>query len=86
MGTRTNPGKYDCYHKAEPDEPVFVLRGRDGSAAALVYDWAALRERDIDMGLKPEADREQVLEARECAKAMAEYAARRGAAAGNEAA
>jgi hypothetical protein len=86
MGTRTNPGKSDGYAKAWPDEPVFVLLGRDGSAAVLVYEWAAERERDIALGVRPESDREQVLEARECAQAMAEYAARRVATAGNEAA
>lgn len=29
MGTKNNPGKYDCYAKLEPDEPHFVLRGKD---------------------------------------------------------
>lgn len=32
MGTKNNPGKYDCYAKAEPDEPLFTLRGKDVSA------------------------------------------------------
>lgn len=43
MGTKTNPGKFDCYAKAEPDEPVFVLLGRDPSAGPLVRLWAAIR-------------------------------------------
>jgi hypothetical protein len=73
MGTKTNPGQFDCYAKAHPDEPVFTLLGRDPSAAQLVHEWAALRERDIAMGLKPQEDMEKVAEARACAKAMSEY-------------
>ncbi|HAW11807.1 MAG TPA: aspartate decarboxylase, partial [Chloroflexi bacterium] len=29
MGTKNNPGKFDCYDDAHPDEPMFVLLGRD---------------------------------------------------------
>jgi hypothetical protein len=29
MGTKSNPGPFDCYAKAEPDEPMFVLLARD---------------------------------------------------------
>ena len=25
MGTKNNPGKFDCYANAKPDEPLFVL-------------------------------------------------------------
>jgi hypothetical protein len=42
MGTKTNPGKYDCLSKAEPDEPVFVLMARDPVAPKLVDLWAAV--------------------------------------------
>ena len=28
MGTKNNPGKYDCYEKAGPDEPIFTLRAK----------------------------------------------------------
>ena len=44
MGTKNNPGKYDCYAKADPDEPVFTLRGKDVSAPYLVRMWAAVRQ------------------------------------------
>jgi hypothetical protein len=40
MGTKRNPGQYDCYAKAEPDEPMFVLLARDPTAPQLVRDWA----------------------------------------------
>lgn len=43
MGTKNNPGKYDCYAKAEPDEPLFTLRGKDISAPYLVEIWTAVR-------------------------------------------
>lgn len=42
MGTKTNPGKYDCLSKLEPDEPYFVLMARDPLAARLVDLWASL--------------------------------------------
>jgi len=44
MGTKNNPGNYDCYAKADPDEPIFTLRGKDVSAPYLVRMWAAVRE------------------------------------------
>ena len=46
MGTKNNPGKFDCYEKAEPDEPVFVLLARDPRAALLVRLWAELALTD----------------------------------------
>lgn len=48
MGTKNNPGKFDCFAKAEPDEPVFVLLGRDPQAAHLVSIWSKIRAADID--------------------------------------
>lgn len=43
MGTKNNPGRFDCYAAAEPDEPMFILLGRDRHAAALANLWAAMR-------------------------------------------
>jgi hypothetical protein len=43
MGTKNNPGKFDCYAAAEPDEPMFVLLGRDAHASVLVEEWAKAR-------------------------------------------
>lgn len=46
MATKNHPGEFDCYAKAEPDEPIFVLLARDRHAPALVWLWAAIREWD----------------------------------------
>ncbi len=48
MGTKNNPGKFDCFAKAEPDEPVFVLLGRDPQAAHLVSIWSKIRAADVE--------------------------------------
>jgi hypothetical protein len=40
MGTKNNPGAWDCYEKAGPDEPMFVLLARDPLACGLVRLWA----------------------------------------------
>jgi len=45
MGTKANPEpKYDCLAKAHPDEPVFVLLGRDPVATHVISFWRTLRE------------------------------------------
>lgn len=64
MGSRNNPGKFDCYSKAEPDEPMFTLLGRDPMASMLVNLWCDIAER---MGKNPE----KIEEARKCAMEMA---------------
>jgi hypothetical protein len=51
MGTKNNPGKFDCYKNAEPDEPIFILLGRDMHASDAVRKWAEDREYLIDRGL-----------------------------------
>ena len=67
MGTKNNPGKFDCYANAGPDEPMFVLLGRDPMAPELVRAWADWREGEgEDPGI--------VEEARECAEVMEEHA------------
>jgi hypothetical protein len=43
MGTKRNPGEFDCYKAAHPDEPMFVLLGRDPFAPLLVRLWGLLR-------------------------------------------
>ncbi|MFN4229820.1 hypothetical protein [Parvibaculum sp.] len=43
MGTKNNPGQFDCYAEAGDDEPMFVLLGRDRHAPLLVRLWAILR-------------------------------------------
>src|SRR5579863_8556379 len=67
MGTKNNPGAWDCYANAEPDEPMFVLLGRDPMAGALVRLWALARE---EQGKDPS----KVQEARMCARALDAWA------------
>lgn len=55
MGTKTNPGKYDCYAKAEADEPLFVLLARDPLAAILVRLWADLSRESVSVQKVEEA-------------------------------
>ncbi len=44
MATKNNPGAFNCYDNAHPDEPMFVLLGRDKDAPALVEAWADERQ------------------------------------------
>lgn len=67
MGTKNNPGEFDCYHNAGPDEPMFILLGRDRHAAVLTRVWALLRARDGE-------DEDKVNEALECATKMDAWA------------
>ncbi len=66
MGTKTEPGKYDCYSKLAPDEPYFVLMGRDALSADLVDTWAT-------QASVAGCDFDKVREARELAQRMREY-------------
>lgn len=70
MGTKQQPGDFDCYGAALPDEPLFVLLGRDKLAPGLVRAWADEREDAVARGDAPEADREKIAEARACAVRM----------------
>ena len=64
MGTKNNPGQFDCYTNAEPDEPMFVLLGRDPLAPLLVEIWADVR------AVLLAGEGEKVAEARRCVTAM----------------
>ena len=75
MGTRNNPGKFDCHARALPDEPLFTVLARDQSAPWMVQQWAYERAREISAGLRPESDREMVEEARAVADAMRKWRA-----------
>jgi hypothetical protein len=72
MGTKQNPGRFDCYKAAAPDEPMFVLLARDRSAPTVVETWASLYES------RPDHKPEKLREARECAKRMREWLKVRG--------
>jgi hypothetical protein len=71
MGTKNKPGVFDCYANAGPDEPMFVLLGRDRFAPSLVRLWAIMRS---DAG----EDFRKIEEALQCADAMDEELRRRG--------
>lgn len=43
MSTKANPSPNDCYLKAEPEEPLFTLLGRDPTAPFVVIFWAKMR-------------------------------------------
>lgn len=60
MGTKNNPGQFDCY---DPNEPMFVLLARDPSAPMLVRLWAHIRSQRG-------GDEAKVKEAETCANAM----------------
>ena len=70
MSTKLNPGNYDCYANAEPDEEMFVLLARDAFAPDLVRAWAINRKLQIQQGKKPQEDMAQVEEALACAAKM----------------
>lgn len=69
MGTKNNPAPFDCYANAAPDEPMFVLLGRDRHAEVLVRLWAILRAHDD----KTE-DEDKITEAMVCADSMQAWA------------
>lgn len=73
MGTKENPGKFDCYHLADDDEPMFVLLARDYTAPDLVDRWAEQRMQAILLGFKPRDHLLKVDEAQACARAMREW-------------
>ena len=70
MGSKLQPGKFDCYANAEPDEQMFVLLARDPLAPILVRLWADLREHAAGNPSK-------VNEARLCATLMEQWRLRR---------
>ena len=51
MGTKNNPGRFDCYANADRDEPMFVLLGRDVHAHSAVRKWSDDREHLINVGM-----------------------------------
>src|SRR5574341_1372418 len=73
MGTTKDPGEFDCYANAAPDEPMFVLLGRDPVASILVRRWADLR---YELGLMESTAK--MAEARRCADAMEAWCCKLG--------
>ena len=77
MGTKNNPGDFDCYGAAHPDEPLFILRGRDEKAPFVVRVWVdeylAEKKKGAD-GLTTK-QHAKVAEALSCAVAMDKWRA-----------
>jgi hypothetical protein len=46
MGTKTDPGRFDCHAAAHDDEPLFTLLARDPQFVPLVSLWAAVRTKN----------------------------------------
>lgn len=66
MGTKNNPGAFDCYANAHPDEPMFILLGRDRHGPMLVRLWSIVRFLNGEKWPK-------VVEAWRCARAMDQW-------------
>jgi hypothetical protein len=75
MSTKQNPGKFDCYSNAEPDEPMFVLLARDPAAPLMVLLWSRIREKYQDKSKKFLNDNSKIQEARDCADEMRKWMA-----------
>lgn len=79
MGTKNNPGKFDCYEQAADDEPMFVLLARDEQAPERVRDWARLRAARLHKDMPNLSTKEieqavlKIAEAFECASAMEQW-------------
>jgi hypothetical protein len=70
MATKNNPGEFDCYTNALPDEPMFTLLARDKSAPALIRTWCTIRLAEMGSGLRSVEELPQIREAQACADAM----------------
>jgi len=66
MGTKAAPGRFDGYGKAEDDEPVFTLLGRDPVAPKLIREWVRHHQ-------DAKTDGTQLMEALDVADQMERY-------------
>jgi len=69
VGTKNDPGNFDCYANAEPDEPMFILLARDKSAPDVIDLWADIREEKDEDG----SETQKVINARDIANDMREW-------------
>lgn len=71
VNTKTHPGMFRCYEAALPDEPMFVILGRDPAGPATLEYWAQQR---IQQGKVHEPDdRDRIKAAVDEARDMAEW-------------
>jgi hypothetical protein len=80
MGTKSEPGNFDCYTHAEDDEPLFVLLARDRTAPVIVRAWADARELMLREAWTQQTtigemfvELDQINEARQCAGLMEQW-------------
>lgn len=89
MGSKNNPGKFDCYKSLKPDEPHFVIKGKDVIGAELTELWAYVRggrlldfERTVsklrnitkdNLVSSSKVNFEKILEALSCSRDMSAY-------------
>lgn len=80
MGTKNDPGKYDCHGKAAPDEPIFTLRAKDMLAPFVVRQWALAYHEYHKRGIisSKKFEQEKFDEAMACADAMEEWRKKHG--------
>lgn len=71
MSSKTNPGAFDCFAAAEPDEEMFILLGRDPWAGSFVRRWIDLRTLNGERADKLE-------EAKACADRLDAWAVKLG--------
>lgn len=69
MSTKQNPGKHDCYSKAEPDEPYFMILARDVTAPEDIRHWILQQQMLDRLGIK-KMDPDQIAEAYACIPEM----------------
>ena len=53
MGTKNKPGQFDCWNKLWPDEPYFLIMGRDIALPDTVEFWRNIRRNFNDSGTQP---------------------------------
>lgn len=78
MGTKNNPGEFDCYAKLGDDEPFFVLRANDPLAPNIVMEWVRARIHETNMSPLDssvdieimEREKEKLKEAIDCSRSM----------------
>jgi len=71
MTTKSEPSPFSCYDRAEPNEPIFTLLGRDPMAGILIRLWVKLREEAGE-------DRAKLEDALACAAACERWAISKG--------
>lgn len=57
MSTKSNPSMFRCYEAALPDEPMFVILGRDPAGPATLEFWAAERVKQHKVHEQDDQDR-----------------------------